>query len=330
MTPTVRARVATSYAMEWSEDESTTTTWGHERAQPAIQYATSFIQRAPVSSTPPPAPPQPQVRTDQVQVVRYEMPPPPSFTTSSYAPPPRPQLALAETFAIPDTLETELGTSERLLGAVVWTVLSAAGLFCALLFMRLIVSEGTNAPSPSIQPEAAPSAPVTPHLPEVVAAPAEAPKAAEIEVAAKPEPKAAAPIANAEPTPAAPKLVAPKVVQPKHAAKLSAPKPVAAKPSAPKHVATPSPKPQKTAVHVASAPVATAAPAMGTFRVNSLPWSEVFVDGQSVGNTPQMGLPLPAGHHKIKLVNPQLEMTKVFTVQIGPGQVVTKTINLSQ
>ena len=69
---------------------------------------------------------------------------------------------------------------------------------------------------------------------------------------------------------------------------------------------------------------------MGTLRVNSLPWSEVFVDGKPVGNTPQMGLPLPAGRHKIKLVNTPLEMSKVFSVELEPGQVVTKTINLSQ
>lgn len=323
MTPTVRARVATSYEMEWSEDESKTTTWGHERAQPAIQYTTSFIRSAPppppsISSAPPPVPPQPQVRTDQVQVVRYEMPPPPE--PISYAQPPRPYVQPArQQLAVADTLDTELGTSERVLGAVVWTVLGAAGLFCALLFMRLIVSEAANAASASNQPQPAPSAaaPITPtpHVPELAAAPVEAPE----------------PAANIEPKVAAPKLVAPKVVQPKHTAKLSTPKPAPAKPAAPKHVAKPAAKPEKPSVRTTTAPAATAAPAaMGTLRLNSLPWSEVYVDGKLAGNTPQMGLPLPAGHHKIKLVNPPLEMTKVFSVQIGPGQVVTKTINLSQ
>jgi hypothetical protein len=358
MTPTVRARVveaapayrgARGYEMEWAEDESTTTTWSHESAQPALQYAASFLnsEPAPRSARSDQFPSArsdqfasarsdqfPSARSDQVQVVRYEVPPPPapmpapvpmqSFHVQAtprprFVPPPR----------IDDEFEPAIGT-ERALGAVVWTVLSAAGLFCAVLFMHLIVSDGTNdaRKSAELAPASAPSAPIA-----AAAAPsAPAPQVQEVAAqdATKPEPAA--------PQPAAAVATAP-VVEPKQTSKLTAPKAAPArqtkhtqrapKPAPAKHVARPAPQPAKQTVRVEQAP-APAAHAMGTLRVNSLPWSQVFVDGKLVGNTPQMGLPLPAGHHKLKLVNEPLEMTKVFSVQIQPGQVVTKTVNLSQ
>ncbi|MEZ4248888.1 MAG: PEGA domain-containing protein [Polyangiales bacterium] len=39
----------------------------------------------------------------------------------------------------------------------------------------------------------------------------------------------------------------------------------------------------------------------GTLVVNSLPWSEVYVDGRRRGNTPIPSLQLPAGDHRIEL-----------------------------
>ncbi|MCZ7678816.1 MAG: protein kinase [Sandaracinaceae bacterium] len=41
----------------------------------------------------------------------------------------------------------------------------------------------------------------------------------------------------------------------------------------------------------------------GTLRVNTTPWSQVFVDGRLIGNTPQMNISLPAGRYTITLVN---------------------------
>lgn len=83
---------------------------------------------------------------------------------------------------------------------------------------------------------------------------------------------------------------------------------------------------------VARAPmVAQPAPAVaggGTLRVNSRPWSQVFVDGKLVGNTPQMGISLKPGSHKLKLVSPDLGLTKQLTVQVSKGQVTTKVVNL--
>jgi hypothetical protein len=48
--------------------------------------------------------------------------------------------------------------------------------------------------------------------------------------------------------------------------------------------------------------MAAAAPrGRGTLVVNSLPWSEVYVDGRRRGNTPIPSLQLPAGEHRIEL-----------------------------
>jgi hypothetical protein len=78
-------------------------------------------------------------------------------------------------------------------------------------------------------------------------------------------------------------------------------------------------------------PVAKAAPAVaggGTLRVNSRPWSQVFVDGKLVGNTPQLGISLAAGSHKLKLVSPDLGLTKQLTVKVDKGKTTTKVVNL--
>jgi hypothetical protein len=66
----------------------------------------------------------------------------------------------------------------------------------------------------------------------------------------------------------------------------------------------------------------------GMLRLNSRPWSQVYVDGRLVGNTPQMGLPLSSGNHSIRLVNAQMGLTKTFSVAVKTGQMVTKVVNL--
>jgi serine/threonine-protein kinase len=67
---------------------------------------------------------------------------------------------------------------------------------------------------------------------------------------------------------------------------------------------------------------------LGILRINTRPWSRVFVDGKLVGNTPQMNISLAAGTHQLKLVNPDFGMTKTLSVQIAAGQTVTKVLTL--
>ena len=68
----------------------------------------------------------------------------------------------------------------------------------------------------------------------------------------------------------------------------------------------------------------------GTLRVNSRPWSRVYIDGRLVGNTPQMQLSLAPGWHTVTLVNPDFGLQKVVTIRVKPGELVTKIVDLSK
>ena len=68
----------------------------------------------------------------------------------------------------------------------------------------------------------------------------------------------------------------------------------------------------------------------GVLRLNSLPWSQVTVDGRAVGNTPLMNLPLPAGKHSIRMFNPDMGLTKTIKVTLKAGSTTTKVVNMAQ
>lgn len=61
----------------------------------------------------------------------------------------------------------------------------------------------------------------------------------------------------------------------------------------------------------------------GTLRVNTTPWSQVYIDGRLIGNTPQMNVRLPAGRHTITFVNPKFNIRERVTVTIRAGQTET-------
>lgn len=78
-----------------------------------------------------------------------------------------------------------------------------------------------------------------------------------------------------------------------------------------------------------SSSAAAASGGTGTLQVNSQPWSQVIIDGRVIGNTPQMGITLPAGTHRVELVNPQFNARETFTVNIQPGQVERRVVRLT-
>jgi hypothetical protein len=52
--------------------------------------------------------------------------------------------------------------------------------------------------------------------------------------------------------------------------------------------------------------------------VNAVPWGEVFIDGQSVGETPLAKLNIPIGPHQIAFRNPNFaEQTRSIVVTVG-------------
>jgi hypothetical protein len=63
---------------------------------------------------------------------------------------------------------------------------------------------------------------------------------------------------------------------------------------------------------------------MGTLQINSRPWADIYIDNKLVGHTPQMGLPLSAGRHTIKLVNPAMSLSKTLSITIHGGETVKK------
>jgi hypothetical protein len=68
----------------------------------------------------------------------------------------------------------------------------------------------------------------------------------------------------------------------------------------------------------------------GALSINSRPWSQVTIDGKLIGNTPQIGVQLSAGRHKVKLVNPELDMTRGFSIDIEAGKTTTKTVEFGE
>jgi hypothetical protein len=80
---------------------------------------------------------------------------------------------------------------------------------------------------------------------------------------------------------------------------------------------------------VAPPPQAVTGTGPGTLRLNSVPWSQVYVDGRLVGNTPQMNISLSPGPHRITLVNSEANIREVHTVTIEAGQTVTRVIRLN-
>lgn len=75
-------------------------------------------------------------------------------------------------------------------------------------------------------------------------------------------------------------------------------------------------------------PMAAGGP--GTLRINTRPWSQVYVDGRLIGNTPQMNISLPAGRHRVSLVNPDFNIRQTISVNIQAGQTLTRIVNLQQ
>ncbi len=73
-----------------------------------------------------------------------------------------------------------------------------------------------------------------------------------------------------------------------------------------------------------------AAPSYGFLTIDSAPWSLVSIDGKAQGQTPLVGLKLPAGPHSLLLQNPELHREASYTVTIEPGETTARRIGLEQ
>ncbi len=66
----------------------------------------------------------------------------------------------------------------------------------------------------------------------------------------------------------------------------------------------------------------------GVLSINTVPWSQVFVDGRLIGNTPQMRIVLSAGKHRVTLVNDNFNIREVTRVTIKPGETTKRVLTL--
>jgi len=67
----------------------------------------------------------------------------------------------------------------------------------------------------------------------------------------------------------------------------------------------------------------------GTLRLSSKPTAMIMVNGQNMGYTPKK-LELPAGTHKVTLINNEQGLKKTITVTIKAGATVTEIVPLNE
>jgi hypothetical protein len=64
-----------------------------------------------------------------------------------------------------------------------------------------------------------------------------------------------------------------------------------------------------------------AAAKMGTLMVNTVPWTQILIDGRDTGlTTPQRQIALAAGKHKVTLRNPKFNIDQTFVVAVMAGK----------
>jgi serine/threonine-protein kinase len=73
----------------------------------------------------------------------------------------------------------------------------------------------------------------------------------------------------------------------------------------------------------------TAATKTGYLRINSKPWTRIYIDGRDTGlTTPQTKISLPAGRHSVTLVNNPFNIKHSFSITIQAGETATKVLDL--
>ena len=94
--------------------------------------------------------------------------------------------------------------------------------------------------------------------------------------------------------------------------------PVAKTPVRTPPVRRPSPGPAR-ARPPAGAAEAPPLPAPGRLFINATPWGQVYVDGELIGNTPRVDVPVSAGPHQLRVVRDGFQPYEV-TIRVTPGQ----------
>jgi hypothetical protein len=81
---------------------------------------------------------------------------------------------------------------------------------------------------------------------------------------------------------------------------------------------------------VDSAEAAPTARAGCKVTVNSVPWSEVWIDGKSIGtHTPVVGQDVACGRHQLEFKRSDLQIDQVEAVLINPGETFKRRFTLA-
>lgn len=83
----------------------------------------------------------------------------------------------------------------------------------------------------------------------------------------------------------------------------------------------------KSTAKAKKTPVATG---FGSFQLTSSPWGWVEIDGRKLKkHTPIRDLQLSSGEHQIRVFNPELELERVFKINVRANEKLRKKVNLS-
>jgi serine/threonine-protein kinase len=80
-----------------------------------------------------------------------------------------------------------------------------------------------------------------------------------------------------------------------------------------------------TSTKTATAAAAPAAAGQGTLNINSIPQSNVLLDGRPLGKTPRAGVSVPGGSHTVVFIHPE-HGRKQVVVTVIPGRTATAAV----
>jgi serine/threonine-protein kinase len=66
----------------------------------------------------------------------------------------------------------------------------------------------------------------------------------------------------------------------------------------------------------------------GSLSLQTTPWSIVYLGKKSLGETPLVKVPLPAGKHRLTLVNEERKLRTTIEVDIKPNQNTSMKLKL--
>lgn len=68
--------------------------------------------------------------------------------------------------------------------------------------------------------------------------------------------------------------------------------------------------------------------ARGTLKLDTVPWTSVYLGSRKLGDTPILNAKLPVGRHVLRLVNPEAGVEQTIEVEIAANEETVKRLKL--